>query len=459
LNEQLEQRVAERTAQLQTANEDLKREVVERQQALAALRESEHALLTALERTRELYQISRLIALVRTPADVLHALTLSNYLRHINRAAILLFDQPWQDHTPEHCRALASWRGRSDLASIEGRIFPLAEYGFEKLFAHDQPVQIEDVQTHPEVNEKARALFAQLHTRSVILFPLVASGQWYGMLSLHAETPGLVGDEDVRHMRGLADQAAVAIYNIRLLEAEARARHEAEVANDLKLKFLAMISHELRTPLTSIKGFATTLLAPDVTWEQEAQHEFISTINQEADKLTEMIEQLLDLSRMQAGTLRINAQPLSFDDILSTAMAQLQTITRRHRFSLDIPSELPLVQADRQRIAQVVTNLVDNAAKYSPAQSSITLSARLVENRLEIGVRDEGAGIPEQDRQTVFEVFRRGDGENTQRTKGAGLGLAICKHLIEAHGGRIWVQDHPGPGTLMMFTLPLASSG
>jgi signal transduction histidine kinase len=117
---------------------------------------------------------------------------------------------------------------------------------------------------------------------------------------------------------------------------------------------------------------------------------------------------------------------------------------------------LPPVYVDRQRIAQVLTNLVDNAAKYSPAQSAITVTARLSGPFVEISVRDEGIGIRPDQRQNMFEVFRRGENDSTNRTKGAGLGLAICKHLIEAHGGRIWVQDHPGPGTIMTFTLPTA---
>ncbi|MCL5999313.1 MAG: PAS domain-containing protein [Chloroflexi bacterium] len=421
-------------------------------------KQTENALRAALERTRELYQISRLIALVRTPADVLHALTLSNFIRRVNRAAIFLFEKPWQDNPPDTCRVLASWRSSHSLTSIEGQIFPLLEYGLNELFVLDQPMHIQDVRTDPRVNENMRTLFGRLHTCSVTMFPLVASGQWYGMLSLHSDSPGHVSEEDMLHMRGLADQAAVAIHNIRLLEAEAQARREAERANDLKLKFLAMISHELRTPLTSIKGFATTLLASDVTWDADTQREFIVTINQEADKLTDMIEQLLDLSRMQAGTLRIKPEVLAFDDILLTALAQLQTLTQHHQLVTQVSGELPPVYADRQRVAQVLTNLVDNAVKYSPAQSTITISARLTDNNVEIGVQDEGAGIPPEDRQIVFEAFRRGEGESTHRTKGAGLGLAICKHLIEAHSGKIWLQDHASPGTLIMFTLPVATA-
>ncbi|HEY3343079.1 MAG TPA: ATP-binding protein, partial [Anaerolineae bacterium] len=418
-------------------------------------KETEDELRAALDRTQELYQISRHIASARTPADVLHALILSNYLRRINRAAILLFDQPWLDQAPASCQALASWRASSDLVSIEGKTFTFEDYGFADLFVPDQPTYIQDIETDLHVNPRARRWYQQLKTRSVIFFPLVAAGQCFGMLSLHSEFRGQVNPENLRHMRGLTDQAAIAIHNIRLLAEEAKARHEAEIANNVKMKFLAMISHELRTPLTSIKGFATTLLAKDVTWDEESQHEFIETINLEADKLTDMIEQLLDLSRLQSGTLGIKPARVSFTEILNTAAAQLKVVTQNHPFTLQAPVDLPPLYADRQRIAQVVINLVGNAAKYSPPLAPITLSAQVENQFVQISVRDEGSGISPEERATVFEPFQRG--ENALRTtKGAGLGLAICKHLIEAHGGTIWVQEHLGPGTLMAFTVPIA---
>src|SRR5512147_189125 len=143
-----------------------------------------------------------------------------------------------------------------------------------------------------------------------------------------------------------------------LMAAEAKARAEAEQANDLKLKFLAMISHELRTPLTSIKGFATTLLADDVQWHPTTQHDFLHTIDEETDKLGDLIEQLLDLSRLEAGTLRIAPKPQRLEHVIATALAQLQAMTVNHLLMLNLPRDLPLIYADAERISQVLTNLV-----------------------------------------------------------------------------------------------------
>jgi two-component system sensor histidine kinase KdpD len=240
----------------------------------------------------------------------------------------------------------------------------------------------------------------------------------------------------------------------RMLAIETDARREAERANELKLKFLAMISHELRTPLTSIKGFASTLLADDVSWDVASQHDFIETIDVEADKLTEMIEQLLDLSRIEAGTLRISPAACTIEDIIASVMPQLQALTVDHCLAIDLSEGLPKVNADRQRIDQVLINLVGNAAKYTPQQTKVTITARQLDSWIEVRVADEGSGIPPEDRDLLFQAFRRGDGAQ-RRTRGTGLGLAICKGLIEAHGGRIWLQEHAGPGTIMCFTLPI----
>jgi PAS domain S-box-containing protein len=242
----------------------------------------------------------------------------------------------------------------------------------------------------------------------------------------------------------------------RLLQAEAQARREAERANEMRLNFLAMISHELRTPLTSIKGFITTLLATDVTWDAENQHDFLNIANQETDKLTDMIDQLLDLSRIESGVMRVNPQLISLQAVLSAAMPQLVALAREHDLRTVVPDTLPMVQVDRQRIVQVLTNLVGNAAKYSPAHTAITLTAEPAGAYVMVSVSDQGPGIATSDQPDLFQPFRRGSGERVRRIKGVGLGLAICKGLVEAHGGRIWIKEHAGPCTTVCFTLPVA---
>lgn len=448
LNAELEQRVADRTAQLEKVNSDLRHEIDERQQTGRTLR-------AVLRRTRELYRISQAIGTVRTADEVLQALLASSYLRKASRASIAIFDRPWSDDDPPQCHILAAWNSEEDLPAFVGQRFTLDGLGLVPPYSREAPAVIEDVRLAPALPERVRQRFEILKTRSLIVFPLIAGDQWYGALSLHFNVRRAVAVEDLRHLRGLVDQTAIAIDNIRLLAAEAKARREAEQANALKMKFLAMISHELRTPLTSIKGFATTLLAEDVQWPPASQRDFLQTISDEADRLGELIEQLLDLSRLEAGMLRIRPRPHAIEHIVNAALAQLQIVSARHTLVLDVPADLPRLVVDADRIAQVLTNLVGNAVKYAPPQTVITVSAARADNVVQFDVTDQGPGIPSADRTRIFEPFQQLDNHAINRTEGAGLGLAICKGLVEAHGGRIWVQDRSGPGTVISFTLPI----
>jgi two-component system sensor histidine kinase KdpD len=290
-------------------------------------------------------------------------------------------------------------------------------------------------------------------------FPLIANGVNFGLVAIYFDVVKALSLEDVRHIQGLVDQIAVATSNQRVLEQEKRARREAERANELRLRFLGMISHELRTPLQAIKGFATTLLAQDVEWDADQQRDFLQTIDTEADKLTDMIEQLLDLSRIESGTLRIEPQAQSIEAICSAARHQLDALTSAHVLNIEVADNLPLVRADAQRIEQVLINLVSNAAKYSPEGTPITVTIRQEDNLVHVSVSDEGVGIAPEDRPVVFEAFRRGSDGQSRLTKGAGLGLAICKGIVEAHGGRIWIEDRAGAGTagtVVSFTLSMA---
>jgi PAS domain S-box-containing protein len=251
--------------------------------------------------------------------------------------------------------------------------------------------------------------------------------------------------QDVTERQRLREQRA------ELLHREQEARREAEEASEIKSRFLAMVSHELRTPLTSIMGFSSTLLAPDVVWDAESQHDFISTIQEEAEKLKDLVEQLLEVSRLQSGTLRMERSRITLDEALAIADAQLQILVDQHVLDVDFADDLPPVDADARRIAQVIVNLVSNAVKYSPPGSRITLRARRgSDGTVRVDVSDEGPGIPPEARELVFEAFRQIERGGSQ---GAGLGLAICKGLIEAHGGHIWVVDDPPPGATLAFTL------
>ncbi|MCL5998047.1 MAG: ATP-binding protein [Chloroflexi bacterium] len=418
---------------------------------------TEQELRRALDRSQDLYATSRRVGTVRTPQSVLSTLLANSYFAtSATRATISIFEHPWtrEDPPPNWFEVYADWNRDGQGRSFVDQRYPVETAMLAEMMDGYHTVMIRDTHAIGLDSTPARHALRALGTAGLLLLPLVAAGEWYGILNVHFQHPIDFSAEDLHHIQGLADQVAGAIYNLRLLEAEAKARQAAEHANELRLRFLAMISHELRTPLTSIKGFATTLLADDVTWDPASQRDFLQIIDLEADKLTEMIEQLLDLSRIESGTLSIRPEPLALDQVLGDASAQLRLLAPQHSLAVETSGALPLARADRQRVIQVLANLVSNAAKYAPPDTAITVTARPVDGGVQVDVVDQGPGIPAKDRTSVFEPFRRGSDERTRWIRGAGLGLAICKGLVEAHGGRIWIQERTELGTTVSFTLP-----
>jgi PAS domain S-box-containing protein len=420
----------------------------------------DETLRKALDRSREQFTLSRRMSLARRPEAVLKTLMSASELRTAQRASVLFFESR-PVGPPHEIEVIASWSAISHLdasnparSTSEASLFE--ELGQLDLFHPSRPVIITQVARDERIPTALRDLLREGHIQAVAIFPLVALGSWLGCLLVVYAIEKHFEPIALRHIKVLVDQATITLYNLQLLEIEAESRHEAERANEIKTRFLAMISHELRTPLTSIKGFTTTLLAEDVAWEPEEQRDFVLTIQQEANRLQELIDHLLDLSRLEAGMLPIVMEAHSLVEIIADGMPQLETMTRRHRFSLRLPADLPPVRVDAKRIAQVLVNLVHNAVAYSPAGTEIILTASVRGGWLQVSVSDQGPGIPAAERKHVFQAFQRGIHEEDGAGKGAGLGLAICKGLVEAHGGRIWIKKQPPPGTTIAFTLQLA---
>lgn len=421
---------------------------------VTARREAEKQIEEALERVLDLYTVSRQINSLSSPPEILQAVVKSRYLQGISQASIAVFDRPWTDEEPaESIEVIAHWLHDQDGSRV-GMVYDVDQYGLAQFCDRDEPVIVRNVQTHPYFSDSVKNLLRSLGSTSLIMFPLVAAGKWYGMMAIHWSEPYSAGARITRHVQGIADQLSGAVYNSRLLESEAAARRRAEEADALKLKFLAMISHELRTPLTSIQGFASTLLADDVEWGADSQHDFLQIISEESDKLTDLISQLLDLSRLEAGMLSIEPEPEPFGDVVETALPQLAVLSVNHDLLLDLPEQALVVNADENRIGQVLSNLVGNAARYAPPGTPIRVGAEPVGDYLRVSVSDEGPGIPPDERENVFEAFRQAN-THKDKVQGAGLGLAIARGLVEAHGGHIWIDEYNGPGTTFTFTLPL----
>jgi PAS domain S-box-containing protein len=226
-------------------------------------------------------------------------------------------------------------------------------------------------------------------------------------------------------------------------------------SNQVKTDLLANVSHELRTPLASIKGFIETLIEPDVEWSKQQQLEFLQSANMEADRLTLLIRDLLDMSRIDSGNLTLDKRSYTVNKILDSVSGVLSVITAKRKLKITSLPDLPAVQADKFRIAQVITNLVENATKFSPEGSPIEIEAKLNAGNVIISVADNGIGMSPEVVAKLFDRFYQSYRVVSGKTRGTGLGLVICKGIIEAHGGKIWVESQPGIGSRFSFSIPV----
>jgi PAS domain S-box-containing protein len=224
----------------------------------------------------------------------------------------------------------------------------------------------------------------------------------------------------------------------------------------MKSSLISTVSHELRTPLAAIKGYATTLLAEDVEWDELAEHEFLEIISQETDRLSNLVNDLLDMSRIEAGNLVVSYEECRLEDLIQRA-ARRSHPQPQERLEVDIPPDLPAFLADPQRIEAVLRNLIENAAKYSGDESPIRVNASVQSGHLIVRVSDEGPGIPAEASDRIFDSFYRVENGLSRSNTGAGLGLAICQGFVRAHGGEIWLEP-TSQGACIAFSLPLIPS-
>jgi PAS domain S-box-containing protein len=230
---------------------------------------------------------------------------------------------------------------------------------------------------------------------------------------------------------------------------------EAEIAR-LKSDFVSIVSHELRTPLTSIKGYLDLLLMGTSGQFTKQQRSFLDIARNNAERLHELVGDLLDISRIESGKVELDVQVVSVTEVVNQVASSLQR-EFQHRgltLTLDVPSDLPEVFADPRRLSQILTNLLANAYKYTQ-QGGATIRVRAVDGRLQVDVADTGVGVSEEDREKLFTRFFRADDTAVRQQPGTGLGLNITKSLVELHGGKIWVESEPGQGSTFSFTLPL----
>jgi signal transduction histidine kinase len=308
----------------------------------------------------------------------------------------------------------------------------------------------------PANREMFRAVTAgQRQPQSAICIPLITDQTKLGVLVLeNLGQPGSFVRADLPFLQDVADLIALSIENARLNQ-ERQAAQALDEANRLKSELISTLAHEMRTPLTSIKGYSTALLMEETTFSPETQQEFLQIIDEECDVLQDLIHDLLESSIIDAGLLRLEPQPVLLPRLAQNVTDDIEHRTREHRFLLDFPSHFPIVDADPDRIAQVLRNLLDNAVKYSPQGGWVVVRGEVREDEIVVSVADQGVGIAPEHLNRLFEKFFRVKSALGRHVVGSGLGLPIAQTIVESHGGRIWAESQVGQGSTFYFTLPL----
>lgn len=359
------------------------------------------------------------------------------------------------DPESEHLRVVATYG--YEPGSLYGAIGAqvAADRGVLGRVVHSaQPSLITEVGRGPGYQETLPGCVAQL------VVPLFSANQVIGIIILESQFEGELDLLDLDFVARLAEHASPAIVNARLFS-------ELEQANESKSEFVSFVAHELKNPMTSMKGYTDLLLKGVVGPVNQQQADFLNTIYNNVNRMETLVSDLNDLTKQQTNNLRLETAPIDFGAIVEeTLRAQQRQIEEREQVvDLDIPDDLPLVMADRNRLFQVMTNFVSNAHKYTPEGGSITIRAAATRNHwdpqgppdvIHCQVADTGVGMSADELEQLFTPYFRSENPKVREQPGTGLGLTITRGLIELHGGRIWVESTPDVGTTFHFTIPVA---
>ena len=341
--------------------------------------------------------------------------------------------------------------GYGDEISIyQDALMPFDLFGMEQVIENGQMVV--------HIGADGRRLKPGALDQAVI--PIRRETTTMGVLVLESSTANTFGDDHAAFLTRLTDHAAIAISNAQLYAA-------VQAANIAKSEFVSFVSHELKNPMTSIKGYTELLAAGAVGPITDAQANFLATIRSNVERMATLVSDLADVSRIEAGRLRLDFKSIATKDALEEVVRSLrrQMDDKKQRLNLEIPDGLPNVWADRTRLVQIITNLVSNAVKYTPAEGEIQAAAEVCENRwdetgarqvVHIWVKDNGIGISEEDQKKIFQKFFRSEDPKTRESPGTGLGLNITRSLVEFQGGKIWFESEFRHGTTFHFTVPVA---
>jgi signal transduction histidine kinase len=414
-----------------------------------------------VERTRELREtLDRLQALAEVGRTVNSSLDLQTVLGTILAHACSLADSGggaiYVFDAGSGTFELAATHGMDDdlVGAIRTIPIRLGETVVGRCAADRDAVQISDIDAEPHY--PMRAAMARAGIRAVLGVPLLRDDEVTGALIVRRKRPGAFDGQTVDLLKSFAAQSALAIYNARLFRELERKSAQLEIASHHKSQFLANMSHELRTPMNAILGF-TELIHGGIYGEPSAKiRAVLERVMANGKHLLGLINDVLDLSKIEAGQLRLSLADYALADVVRTVASSVEPLAAEKKIALrlEVPSDLPRGHGDAQRIVQVLLNLVGNAVKFTD-QGEVAIAVTTAAGEFRVVVTDTGPGIPEAEQRRIFEEFHQIDNSSTRTKGGTGLGLAIAKRIVEMHQGRIWVESEPGKGSRFCFTLAI----
>jgi len=330
------------------------------------------------------------------------------------------------------------------------------------------PVLIEDV------SKDTRYIDVNSPTKSCLAVPIVHEGKAIGATNIESDKLANFGQDDVELLTAISDQAGHAITNAQLYEkvknfnkelkkkieeATEDLRHankELERLSEMKSDFVSTVSHELRTPLTSIQGYTALIKDGELGPVNDEQKEFLGIVKEETERLTRLIGDLLDVSKIEAGRMKLVFQDFNLLHFIDHHKKEMENIAlvKKIKLKFILPKETGIVKADPDKIKQIFYNLMSNAMKFSKENTTITITVENKKNNIQISVKDQGMGMNKKDLDKIFGKFHQVDSKMTREIGGTGLGLTITQHLIEAHDGEIWVESEINKGATFCFSLP-----
>ena len=424
---------------------------IENTRLLNELRERTHQLARSVDELRALGDVSQAVNStldLKTVLDTIVAKAVQ--LSGTEAGTIYEFD--------EHQRDLLfrSTYGMDDsvIAALKDHHIGISEPTIDQAVRSHAPVQISDVREIPMT--PARDITSRAGYRALLVVPLLARDHVVGVLVVRRKVPGAFPQDTVDLLKTFAAQSVLAIQNAHLFTEIDEKSRQVEIASQHKSQFLANMSHELRTPLNAILGYTELILDNIYGETPEKMREVLDRLQANGKHLLGLINDVLDLSKIEAGQLTLDLADYSLKEVVHTVFTAVESLATGKKLALttDVAPNLPLGHGDERRLAQVLLNLVGNAIKFTD-KGEVAIKATMSDGSFTVAVRDTGPGIAPSDQDKIFEEFQQADNSATKRKGGTGLGLSIAKRIIGMHGGRIWVESDVGKGSTFAFTIPV----